>query len=180
MNVTIDLLIGVDECVKSARQTQRLSGGKTLSVDTWLNWLHAEHSPIRVMQLRVNMHDIPYYTAMHLVRHTQGITPFVSSQRDTAINPVDYDRRKAPQDALVDYCPVVNPQSLINISRRRLCTHADEVTRQIWGEVKKAIAAHDDPYVAAIAKVMMPDCDYRSGICHELKSCGYRQGWRGR
>jgi len=65
----------------------------------------------------------------------------------------------------------MNPQSLINVSRKRLCQKADPVTRRIWEAVREAIAVHKDPYIAAIAQVMVPDCEYR-GRCNELRPCG--------
>ena len=179
MNITVEVLTPAIECFKSARQTQGMQFEKiTPSVKTWISWLHAEHSPIRVMQLRINMTFVPYYIAMHLRTHTEGIMPFVRSQRDTAISPVDYDRRKAPQNAPVDYCPVLNPQSLINISRRRLCRKADKDTIEVWKEVKRVIENHPDDYVAAIAPLMMPYCEYRGDICHEINSCGLYPNWK--
>ena len=179
MIVTIDQLVGIEECVKSAAHTQGVEPEEIkMTPEKWLAWLHAEHSPIRVMQLRINMIDIPYYSAMHMVRHTQGVIPFVRSQRPEARNSVLYDRRKAPQDVPVSYRPIMNPQTLINVSRRRLCSRADETTRLIWEIAKAAIATDPDLYIKQIAKVMVPDCIYR-GACHELQSCGHMPHWKG-
>lgn len=177
MRVEIETLVGIEEAVRSARQTQGLDGKSAISTERWLDWLHAEHTPIRVYLLRVNWIDIPYYVAMHLVRHDKGVVPFVRTQRDTSMNPVDYDRRKAPQDAIVNYCPVLNPQSLINISRRRLCTHADNITSLAVIMAKDKIASDSNPYTAMIARVMVPDCEYR-GACHELNPCGKMPTWK--
>lgn len=177
MSIKIDLLVGVEECFISAANT----AGKPLiyqNIDVWEKWLHAEHSPIRVMQLRINMLDIPYYIAMHFVRHTEGVLPFVRSQRSSSPNPVDYDRRDASQSTTVDYCPVLNPQSLINISRRRMCTKADEETRKIWFQVRNEIERYPDPYVSIISRVMVPDCIYRGWVCHEIKSCEKNTHWK--
>lgn len=171
MNISVDLLIGMEEVIKSAAITQGTQE-KEISTEKWLKWLLAEHSMIRSMQLRINMLNIPYYAAMHLVRHTQGVLPYVRSQRDTAINPVNYDRHKAPQDSPVNYCPIVNPQSLINISRKRLCNNADKTTKLVWEEVKFQILQHENAYVSRIALVMQPDCVYRGNRCFELISCG--------
>jgi len=176
-SISIDVLVDADECFRSAANTQGKENIKT-SITKWSDWLHAEHSPIRVMQLRINMIGIPYYVAMHLVRHTEGVIPFVRSQRSDITNPVDYDRRKAPQDSTVDYRPVLNPQSLINISRRRMCTRADIDTRKLWIKVRNAIENSPNLYVSEIAKVMMPDCAYRGFICHEIKSCGFANHWK--
>ena len=145
---------------------------KTLSPETWLRWLHAEHSMIRNYWLAIDMVGIPYYVSVHLVRHKIGVEHFVRSQRPDSMNPVDYDRRQAPQDALVSHLMVANAQALINISQVRLCSKADNATWQVWRAVKQAIQNHPDPYVSAIAEVMVPRCVYRGGVCHELRSCG--------
>jgi hypothetical protein len=125
---------------------------------------------IRVFILSIEMRSIPYYVSVHLVRHKVGIEHFVGSQRPTSMNPVGYDRRQAAQDALVDHTMILNPQVLINISRKRLCNKADVVTQNIWRQVRDAIAGHDNLFVAAIAEVMLPDCLYR-GNCHEIIPC---------
>jgi len=169
--VKVKLQGDVEVCGEVARVTQGLKS-VGVSLDTWRAWLDSEHSMIRAINLVVEIEDIPSFASVHLVRHKIGVEHFVRSQRDTAINPVNYDRHKAPQDALVNHTMVLNPQALINISRRRLCHKADEVTRGIWAQVKEAIATHENPYIAAIAQVMVPNCEYRRG-CHEMKPCGY-------
>jgi len=169
--IAIRSLTNVQECARVARLTQGLKGDN-VSLETWRKWLWAEHAMIRVFILAIEMHNIPYYASVHLVRHKIGVEHFVRSQRPTAMNPVDYDRRKAPQDALVNHTMILNPQALINISRKRLCNKADVITQSIWRQVYQTIAEHDDPFVAAIATVMMPDCEYRGGVCHEIAPCG--------
>ena len=62
----------------------------------------------------------------------------------------------------------VNAQTLINISRKRLCTCASPETRYAWQIVKDAIA-EIDPEMAA---VMVRQCVYR-GRCPERTRCGY-------
>jgi len=141
------------------------------TVEKWLTWLHSEHSMIRCFALRIEM-SVPYYVHVHLVRHKIGCEWFVRSQRPTAINPVRYDRNKAPQSVPVRLMLDTNPQALINISQVRLCEKADEVTRGVWYDLVETIANHKDPYVSAIARVMKPRCEYRGGVCHELKPCG--------
>ena len=85
---------------------------------------------------------------------------------------MDYDRRAARQDSPVTHLMVLNPQALIDISQVRLCNKADPVTRGVWQRIVHEIYDHPDPYVRAIANVMMPRCIYRGGVCHELKPCG--------
>ena len=162
-------LVNVQECGRVARATQGIMGN-SVSLKTWEKWLKAEHSMIRVFLLSIEMTDIPYFVSVHLVRHKFGVEHFVRSQRPTSMSPVEYDRGEAPQNALVSHIMVLNPQSLINISRKRLCNKADIATKRLWEYVRDVISRHQDPYVAAIANVMVPDCEYR-GECCEIVSC---------
>ena len=168
--IKVRALVDVQECGRVARATQGLTGN-IVSLKTWQKWLKAEHSMIRVFFLFIEMTNIPYFVSVHLVRHKFGIEHFVRSQRPTSMNPVGYDRGEALQDALVNHIMVLNPQSLINISRKRLCNKADPVTMNLWYLVREVISRHRDPYIAAIADVMMPDCEYRGG-CREIVPCG--------
>jgi len=172
--VTVRTLTDVRECARVARLTQGMEGD-SISLSTWRKWLRAEHSMIRVFILAVEIRNMPYYVSVHLVRHKIGVEHFVRSQRPTSMNPVGYDRREAPQGALVDHTMVLNPQALINISRKRLCNKTDVVTQNIWRQVHQTIARHNNPFVAMIATVMLPDCEYRGGTCHELNPCGKRK-----
>lgn len=170
MKITIRNTGTIELVAEAAAITQSIAIKKP-STETWLRWLHSEHSMIRAFGLRITLIDVPYFVHVHLVRHKKGCKWYVRSQRPTAINAVDYDREKAPQDALVSLILDTNPQALINISQRRLCYKADKKTRRVWNSVTQAIRLHSDPYVAAIADVMMPTCEYRGGICHELTPC---------
>lgn len=173
--IKVRSLVDVQECGRVARATQGITGN-IVSLRTWHQWLDAEHSQIRVFLLSIEMVDIPSFVSVHLVRHKNknkevGIEHFVRSQRPTSRNPVGYDREKAPQDVPITHTMILNPQALISMSRRRLCNKADPKTRQWWQDVRNAISHHDNPYIAAIADVMMPDCEYR-GRCHEIVPCG--------
>ena len=63
---------------------------------------------------------------------------------------------------------VVNAQTLINISRKRLCHCASKETREAWVAVKEAIKEFDP----IMASFMVPNCIYR-GRCPEMNTCGY-------
>lgn len=127
--------------------------------------LKAEHSPIRLIELTIRMRNIPYWVSVHLVRHKIGVEHFVSTQRSdrTGIN-----RNDLPQSALVDHTMRINAQSLISISRKRLCNQASPETRLTWNAVKDVVAGVEPE----IASLMVPDCVYR-GHCSEMKSCCY-------
>ena len=126
--------------------------------------LLAEHSPIRLLRLKVRITDVPYFVVMHLVRHKIGIEHWVKTQRTDRTG---IDRSKLPQGALVDYTFEANAQALITISRKRLCNQASQETRTVWKSVKDAIKEVEPE----LASLMVPECIYR-GHCTEMKSCG--------
>jgi len=162
-----------------ARLTQGLEEGKPLNLMLWREMLHAEHTPIRSLEFEITFIDIPYWVTAHLDRHHVGVQPFQRTQRSDAMNPVSYDRRKAPQDAPVTFRMVCNTQALINISRKRLCRLAAHETQDAWSLVYYWFLNNPDLYLTEIALVMYPDCQYRGGYCHEPKkrSCGLMPHW---
>jgi hypothetical protein len=101
---------------------------------------------------------------MHLVRHHVGVTNFVSTQRSDRTG---VDRKKLPQDNPISYSVRLNAQSIISISRKRLCGKASPETKNAWILALDRIKDIDSPlYFACV-----PECFYR-GFCSELKSCG--------
>lgn len=144
--------------------------GKEIKVkEPSLSWkkqiLLAEHSPIRTMIFTIRMIDIPYYVSVHLVRHKIGAEHFVKSQRTDRTG---IDRTKLTHDSLVTHEMELNIQTLITISRKRICYKADVETRKLWKEVYLCIEHYDD----IIASVLVPECVYR-GFCPEFNSCGF-------
>lgn len=131
--------------------------------------LMAEHSPIRTLVWTVRMHDVPYWVAMHLVRHKIGAEWYIQSQRNDRQD--RYDRNAARQDMPVMVTADLNAQALISISRKRLCHKAAPETREAWTEVCRAVIATEP----AMGAVLLPDCQYR-GRCCELHPCGQQGG----
>lgn len=131
--------------------------------------LLAEHSPVHTLMWTVRMYDVPYWVAMHLVRHKLGVEWYVQSQRNDRQN--RYDRNKARQDAPVMLTMDANAQALINISRKRLCYKAATETRQLWQAVCNVIIRESPEML----RVLVPDCVYR-GHCREMQPCGERDG----
>lgn len=122
----------------------------------------AEHSPLRTQMFWVELDGIPAYVSTHFVRHKIGIEHFVSTRRLDRGATVVADRNSS-----VDHAFICNAQSLINMSRKRLCTNADATTRKIMEYIRDAIF-NIDP---ALAEFMVIDCEYR-GACYEPKCCG--------
>lgn len=128
----------------------------------------SEHSPIRDRLFTIDFIGIKYWVAMHLVRHHVGVTPYVSTQREDRRTCKITSRDDIPQGALVNMRMTVNAQSMIDVSRKRLCNKAHRETRTAW---KKAVDALEvlDPMLMLHC---VPNCIYK-GFCPEQQSCGY-------
>ena len=128
--------------------------------------LLAEHSPLRSVQLLIEVRGVPSYVQNHLVRHKVGVEFFVHSARpDRGGKPREEQRKTDPCNMLMS----ANPQALINIARKRLCSRAEAITRSFIKSIKDDIR-EIEPELAA---VMVPECIYR-GFCPEGKrGCGF-------
>lgn len=137
------------------------------------NWkakiLISEHSIVRKLIYNWIWTDIPYWVSMHLKTHNVGITQFVTTQRNDRQK--EYDRNKAPQDSLVDHEGFANAQSIINISKVRLCNKASKETREVWMMLVNKLESVDNN----LYQLCVPTCVYRNGICPEPKCCGYNK-----
>lgn len=127
--------------------------------------VRSEHSPLRMLEFDVEIRDVPYFVAMHLVRHTQGIEKFVATSREDRTG---VPRSERKQTDLVDCRFALNAQAFINISRRRCCTMADQTTRNVWNNVIYKLSEIEP----ILAERCVPECIYR-GFCPEPKSCGF-------
>lgn len=160
--------------------------------DTWKRMaIMAEHSPIKLVEYTISFKNLRTWCITHLVRHP-FVLPFIKSQRsDRAsieeqypvltdiLNIISDDIKESPDFNKRDYLPqgtpndgdfVCNAQTIINISKKRLCRTASKETRQAWLFVKEAMKEVDP----ILADFMVPSCIYR-GFCPEMKSCGYWQ-----
>lgn len=147
------------------RTTINKGDSNTMPSDNWKKKLIlAEHSPLRVGNISVHFEKIPYYVSTHLVRHHIGIEKFVGTSREDRTGKPREERRQTDNVQMdID----MNPQALINISRKRLCTQADETTREYWNEVVEGVREHDE----MLAWGCVPEC-IRDGGCPEFQTCG--------
>jgi len=127
--------------------------------------LLAEHSPIRLLQVKAKWTELPTWVSTHFVRHKFGIEHWVRSQRQEKTG---IARNSLSQDTRITHEFLANAQAIINISRKRLCNKASLETRDAWElflvELKKI--------QPELVSVCVPECIYR-GFCPEFKSCGY-------
>lgn len=144
-----------------------------LPTDEWKHkLLLSEHSPIRTLNFCIKM-IIPYYVSVHFCRHFIGVTHFVQSQRNDRQD--NYDRTKAPQDAMVSHIMYVNAQELMFMSRRRLCTQADSFTRKVMEEICRQVIDVCPEFDGTLE----PMCSYRNGKCSEFNCCGLNKQFKG-
>lgn len=129
--------------------------------------LLSEHSPIRRMTFYWRWKDLKSWISVHMVRHKVGIEHWVSTQRSDRTG---IDRNKLPQDTLISHACEANAQTLINISRKRLCNCASKETREAWQEVKNNVERTEPE----LASCMVKECVYR-GFCPEMFPCGYSE-----
>lgn len=150
----------------AARTTIGKDKGEKEPSSSWkIRMIKSEHSPIRKMFVSWKWVDIPYFVVMHLVRHKVGIEHFVSTQRSDRTG---VKRDELPQGALVTHECMADIQSIINISRKRLCFNASKETREAW----EAFLEKLNKIEPEIVHCCVPDCIYR-GTCREFKTCGY-------
>lgn len=147
----------------------------------------AEHSPIKLVEYTIMFSDLRVWVGIHLLRHEHTL-PFIHSQRDDRREDIDKllektmsviedDIKNDPDFNKRDWLPqgqpndqdfVVNAQTLINISRKRLCSTASKETRFAWQLVKDTLKEVDP----TIVPFMVKNCIYR-GFCPEFNTCGY-------
>ena len=154
--------------IKSACMTtiSKEAGDKEPSQEWKRRLLLCEHSPIRRWTISWKYDEIPYCISTHLVRHHEGVEKWVGTER--ADRTEVKDRSQRSQMDMVPMEMEANIQALINISRKRLCTSADPLTRLYWKATLEAIKEYDeDIYWACV-----PEC-IRCGGCPEYVSCGY-------
>lgn len=125
-----------------------------------------QHSPIRTQIFCIKLIDVPTFVSVHFVRHNIGVTHFVMSNRDDRGGDGDNNvNRLTP----VNHMMIINAEAIINLSRKRLCYQAHEETRKWMEGIKQHMIYVDQ----TLAKYMVPECIYRGGKCHELRSCGH-------
>ena len=168
MIVTIKRLTNWDLVVKSAYRTvnKEPAPGMAFPKDSWkFRMLRAEHSPLRCLLFYITLEDIPYFVMSHLVRHHEGVTPFVGTSREDRTG---IPRSERKQDDLVNLDLLINAQAILNISYQRLCSKADPETIHLWKMVKEEM----DKVDPILAQMMVPKCIHQ-GYCPERSSCGY-------
>ena len=122
-----------------------------------------EHSPIRTQLFWVEMQDIYTFVSVHFVRHKIGCEHYIMSNREDRGGTGKEDRYTP-----INHSMLINAQALIQMSRKRLCGAAHIEAQKTMQAIKDAIEKVDPD----LAQYMVRECQYRNGICPELKCCG--------
>lgn len=178
MKINVRAITNNEEVVDACRTTVwKDSLGKEPSEKFMNNIYKSEHSPIRDKMFVINIYEVESWLATHFVRHHEGYTPYVSTQREDRIE-YEGSRDDRKQGELVNMRITLNAQAVINVSRKRLCGQAHIKAQQLWNKVLEEIKKIDEP----LYNNCVPECIYR-GFCPELECCGrtktssYKQ-WR--
>lgn len=178
MKINVRAITRNEEVVDACRTTVwKDSLGKEPSEKFMNNIYKSEHSPIRDKMFVINIYGVESWLATHFVRHHEGYTPYVSTQREDRIE-YEGSRDDRKQGELVNMRITLNAQAVINVSRKRLCSQAHIKAQQLWNKVLEEIKKIDEP----LYNNCVPECIYR-GFCPELECCGrtktssYKQ-WR--
>jgi hypothetical protein len=116
------------------------------------------HSIIRSQIFYIRMHDVQAFVSSHFARH-KHVEHFIQSNR----NDKNGSEQAADRQTLIRHDMLINAESLISMSGKRLCgkSHVDTVRtmRTICTEIRKI-----DP---DLYEYLVPQCIYRNGWCPE-------------
>ena len=71
----------------------------------------------------------------------------------------------------VTMCWYMNAEELITIAHKRLCNQASKETREIVGMMCEEVIKVNPEF----KELLVPNCQYRGGICEEFNCCGLNQ-----
>lgn len=163
-NPTFDLKTAAYSC-----KGKENYGSKPFDFDQWKKWLIAEHTPIETITISIILEEAEKSVVAQLVRHTdKHPRHFVQSSR-----PDLNDGKPRDPNALIRYTSYWNPQALILMMRKRLCSTAERKTRQTAALIKWEMMKSEDPLLRALGFCCVPNCVYRSGCCEPWSECGF-------
>lgn len=165
IKVTVTDFSGYDNFVKACHSTSGKRVAPTRVVNLCNLMYLAEHSPIRERVFWISVDNVPTFVANHFARHHEGINQFHRTHRSDKTGVKDENSNRLTP---THFEFSANAQSLINMSRRRLCSKAAASTRLVMQMIKDCMRNVD----IGLANCMLPDCQYRSNVCYELEPCG--------
>lgn len=154
----------VKQCTLNTVGKKLKSKSSNVDEEWKIKLLKSEHSPIRELWFGFRL-SIPYWVSNHLVRHHDGISHYVQTERTDRTG---IDRDELSQANFVSHIVSVNAQELMYIARKRLCYQASEETRY----VVKLMCEKVIEVCPEFKGLLVPNCVYRNGKCDEMFPCG--------
>ena len=65
----------------------------------------------------------------------------------------------------------MNPRTLIDMSRQRMCTRAYHEYRRLFADLSKALSNYSEEWAYIVSNYFKPKCEV-AGYCTEQKCCG--------
>lgn len=162
MKVKVTKLTGIEEAKEFI--TASLHDHKESSIKNLKKLYLSEHSPMYTQVFKINMYDIPSYVSTHFRTHKKNFLAETVTTNRSDRGGDENAGRNTPVDMII-YC---NAKTLVDMSLKRLCTHADSVAREVMEMIKEEVKIIDED----LYRFMVPQCIYRCGLCQEWKSCG--------
>lgn len=160
MRISVEKLTNVDLARRACQFTTHSHADSMISLG---KLYRCEHSPMRTQMFWVEMRVIPNFVSVHFVRHKIGVEHYVQTMRDDRGADTIANRLTPTNHSML-----INAAALISMARKRLCMKAHSETRNIMEAIREAVAEVDRD----LADYMVPECEYRGCVCHELKPCG--------
>ena len=165
-NIKVTALTSNKEVLESARITVWKDAIDKEPTTKFMEAIYkSEHSPIRNKIFKFYVEAIPYWLSTHFVRHWVGsnpqIQPFIATNRDDRVD------LELHRDELTNMELILNAQSIIDISKLRLCGMAHKEAQSLWQDFLFCLEDVDKE----LYKNCVPTCVYR-GFCPEQKCCG--------
>ena len=165
-NIKVVALTSNKEVLESARITVWKDNIDKEPTKNFMEAIYkSEHSPIRNKIFKFYVEAIPYWLSTHFVRHWVGsnpqVQPYIATNRDDRVD------IEAHRDELTNMELVLNAQSIIDISKLRLCNAAHIEAQKLWQAFLNELRNIDEE----LFNNCVPSCVYR-GFCPEQKCCG--------
>ena len=157
-----------------ATSGKQMTSLRPISTKLWSSLLNTAggvpHSPIRAVEYRLFIYDVPSWVTTHYSRHHVGSQPYIFSQRDDRNLRNIIPRSEEKQGKLINMILDLNVNSILDIAKARLCSKAADKTREVFIEFKRQLSSSVDEYDQILASYMKPPCEWYQK-CFEIIPC---------
>lgn len=163
MKAEVRKFTGIDEAKEFI--TASLNDHKDSKIKNFRKLYLSEHSPMYTQIFEIKLSEIPSYVSTHLRTHKKNFLAETVTTNRVDRGGSETAGRLTPVDMII-YC---NAKTLVDMSLKRLCNKADNITREVMSMIKEEVRKVDKD----LFRFMVPQCIYRCGLCQEWKSCGF-------